>query len=102
MSWLRSVSEQKDFQGLVKACSGVKSTTFEADGGHGEGKSKVPFDLELVDIEIDQVNDLTAMRARPHVVPYRRFIYVGEVSLDRKQRDKLGAAVSNFLYLQVG
>jgi hypothetical protein len=54
----------------------------------------MPGDLELVDIELAQIEDLTGMRARPEILPYRRYLYVGEMSLDRKTREKAGQAVS--------
>ena len=34
------------------------------------------------------------MRAKPEILPYRRYLYVGEMSLDRKTREKAGQAVS--------
>jgi hypothetical protein len=51
-------------------------------------------ELELVDIEKKQLEDLTNMRKSPHLLPYRRFIYVGEVSLQKDKKEKYGAGVS--------
>lgn len=51
-------------------------------------------DLNLVDIETKQMEDLTAMRMRPHLLPYRRFIYIGEVSFASDKKNRLAAGVS--------
>jgi hypothetical protein len=52
------------------------------------------IDLNLVDIETRQMEDLTAMRMRPHLLPYRRYIHIGEVSFGTEKRNKLAAGVS--------
>lgn len=58
-------------------------------------------ELELVDIEAKQMEDLTAMRMRPHLLPYRRFIHIGEVSFAADTKAKLAAGVSRPLYLSI-
>ena len=100
LSWLRTVTEQNSFSDLLDVCKGVRPGDFvneEVVGGMGGademGKKKVR-ELELVDIETSQIEDLKAMRMRPHLLPYRRYMYVGEMSLERTTRDRLGAAVS--------
>ena len=95
--WLRSAFSQSDFQSLVDLCVGIRAGTFEtrAKASIGDIKPEATTSpLELVDIEAAQIEDLTEMRMRPDLVPYRRFLYIGEVSLDPRQRDKLGSAVS--------
>jgi hypothetical protein len=52
------------------------------------------LDLDLVDIETKQIEDLTHLRMRPHCVPYRRFIYIGDVSLGIEKRNRLATGVS--------
>ena len=88
MEWLRKVAGQKDIQDLANLCEGISSNTFIIP------EQKFPTDQDLVDVEQAQLEDLTAMRMRPHLLPYRRYIYIGEVSLDKKTQQCLGAAVS--------
>lgn len=59
-----------------------------------QASTAAPAVLDLVDIELAQVEDLTQMRMRPHLLPYRRYIYVGECSLDGDARRETGNAVS--------
>lgn len=100
MDWLHRASSQQDFQSLVDICSGVRPESFEnraldavlADSKPDLKQPSLP--LDLVDVEASQLRDLTAMRMQPHLLPYRRYIYVGEVSLDQRSVDQLGAAVS--------
>jgi hypothetical protein len=62
----------------------------EFQGRSGAGMSG---ELKLVDVEAEQLEDLTAMRGRPELLPYRRYLYVGEISLDRETRNRMGSAV---------
>lgn len=109
MSWLKKVHEQKDYDALVDLCVGVTPREFarrDSQGENdvkevknGEGSSSTRNELELVDIERDQMEDLIAMRSRPHLMPYRRYIYIGEVSLDKTTRQQYGQQVSECLFL---
>mgnify|MGYP006876497481 CR=1 FL=1 len=79
MEWLRRVTEEKSFNKLVDHCIGVTSRDFSARTASGvTGKAT---DLELIDLERAQIEDMIAMRARPHLLPYRRYIYIGGTSL---------------------
>ena len=88
--WLGKVRRQTDFEGIVSACEGVSTSTFKTDA---EDRKMASY-LDLVDVEQGQLEDLSVMRARPHLLPYRRYLYVGEVSLPRAERERLGATVS--------
>ncbi|RXK38168.1 hypothetical protein M231_04542 [Tremella mesenterica] len=57
------------------------------DEEKSKGKDQKNEKLVLVDIELEQIKDLIKMRSQPWVVPYRRYLYVGEVSLDKSTRD---------------
>ncbi|CAD6588444.1 MAG: hypothetical protein TREMPRED_005059 [Tremellales sp. Tagirdzhanova-0007] len=96
--WLHRAFEQNDFQSLVDICTEVRSTSFgkgalanQRDGkADVEARSVTP---DLVDIETSQIEDLIAMRMRPYLLPYRRYIYIGDVSLDQRACDGFGAAI---------
>ena len=83
----------------MDVCIGVRSDSFGKGALAKQRDEKAVVEtpsvpLDLVDIETSQIEDLTAMRMRPHLLPYRRYIYIGDVSLDQRSCDKLGAAVS--------
>lgn len=89
-AWLRKVCEAPDFQSLVELSLGVRSDTFVTTSAPDRPPSSM---LDQIDIETAQIKDLTAMRMRPHLLPYRRYMYIGEISLERGSRDKIGGAV---------
>ncbi len=109
ISWLQSMIDAQTFSTLVQRSQGIRADTFEK-----EDVSRFPFstevdketkplnairgprddDLTLEDIEIWQLEDLARMRARPHVLPYRRYIHIGEMALSEESRRKIGAGVS--------
>lgn len=105
LAWLKRVTEQRDFSQLVEVCRGVrvgdpkslddKMQTIDEE----KKKSFVPgtssayhTDLELIDIEKSQIEDLVAMRMRNELLPYRRYLFVGEMSLDRASRERASNA----------
>jgi len=95
------VFAQKDFQSLVEVCMDIRPNTFISRTLDNQkdinAKLAAPLtSLDLVDIETSQIEDLTAMRMRPDLLPYRRYIYIGEVSLDQRLCGHLGSAVSSF------
>lgn len=85
-AWVQRTSRCTDLEGILATCKGVRSgsSTYRAQAPSGQ--------LELIDVETEQIEDLTAMRAQPHTVPFRRYLYVGEVS-DRARLARLGQAV---------
>jgi hypothetical protein len=48
-----------------------------------------PPPLDLYSVELDTINDLIGMRSRPHIVPYRRYIYIGSLS-NRSEAMRVG------------
>ena len=84
--WVQRSARCTDLEGILATCKGVRSgsTTFRPSALTGQ--------LELIDVETEQIEDLTAMRTQPHTVPFRRYLYVGEVS-DRARLGRLGQAV---------
>jgi hypothetical protein len=103
MEWLQRISTERDYHTLVNLChnyaaflSGKKSLRADVD----VNAPPQEVTLELVDIERRQIEDLTAMRKRPHLIPYRRYIYIGEVSMTKEQRDAIGAGVSTLSPVQ--
>jgi len=93
LEWLQQSSTATDYQTLVDLCH-----DYVRARGPGTGTSKTgmenELDLELVDIEKKQLEDLTNMRKSPHLLPYRRYIFIGEVSLPKDKKDRYGAGVS--------
>lgn len=89
MEWLRKVSDERVYEGLTGLCFGVQPRDFA--GPVAESK---PRELELVDIERSQMEELVSMRAKPHLLPYRRYLYIGEISLDPKSKLKFENEVS--------
>jgi hypothetical protein len=92
LDWLQQVSTSTDYHTLVKLCH-----DFVVSRGGDKAVEMDEMDLELVDIEKKQIEDLTNMRKSPHLLPYRRYIYIGEVSLQKEKKERFGAGVSPFL-----
>ena len=92
LEWLQQVSTATDYQTLVDLCHDY----VRSKGGSNKMVEMNDQDLELVDIEKKQIEDLTNMRKSPHLLPYRRYIYIGEVSLQREKKERFGAGVSLF------
>jgi hypothetical protein len=90
LDWLQQVSTSTDYHTLVKLCH-----DFVVSRGGGKAVEMDEMDLELVDIEKKQIEDLTNMRKSPHLLPYRRYIYIGEVSLQKEKKERFGAGVSS-------
>jgi hypothetical protein len=91
MEWLQQVSTTTDYQNLVNLCHDY----VRSRGGSVDKMVELyDADLELVDIEKKQIEDLTNMRKSPHLLPYRRYIYIGEVSVQKEKKDRIGAGVS--------
>lgn len=90
LDWLQQVSTTTDYHNLVNLCHEYVQTR----GGSIKAVETNEMDLELVDIEKKQIEDLTDMRKSPHLLPYRRYIYIGEVSLQREKKEKFGAGAS--------
>ena len=89
MDWLRKVADERSYDNLTGLCFGVQPRDFTRPMGESK-----PLELDLVDIEQSQLDDLVAMRMRPHLLPYRRYLYIGEVSLDSKSKSKFENVVS--------
>jgi hypothetical protein len=89
MAWLRKVADEWVYENLADLCFGVRPHDFTLPMGESK-----PRELDLVDIEQSQLNDLVAMRTRPHLLPYRRYLYIGEVSLDAKSKSVFENEVS--------
>lgn len=106
MEWLQGINDENDFRGLVDKCQGIRPGQFEREAKISPGvkddkkaavePGQVVEEEELlqVDLEQAQLEDLAAMRSRPDLLPYRRYLYIGEMSLDQKTRDRLGGPVS--------
>ena len=107
VDWHSRIHEQNNFESLLAACSGIRRNTFErnevanasgAAAGETDGqdlKTTIkPNPLDLIDVEMSQLEDLAAMRMLPHLVPYRRYIYIGETSLDEKTLNEMSSTVS--------
>lgn len=95
MDWLRKIDETSDYDKLIDLCLGVAPADFfSLDEVGVEKKESIRKELELVDIERAQLEDLIAMRSRPHLLPYRRYIHIGELSLDQNARKQYAAEVS--------
>jgi len=92
ITWLRKSSSCSAYPELVETCREVSSTGFSTSGD-----DLGTHDMALIDVETAQLDDLARMRSRPHLLPYRRYILVGEVSLDRKARDRYEAEVSDVI-----
>jgi hypothetical protein len=90
LDWFQQVSTSTDYHTLVKLCH-----DFVVSRGGGKAVEMDGMDLELVDIEKKQIEDLTNMRKSPHLLPYRRYIYIGEVSLQKEKKERFGAGVSS-------
>lgn len=97
LEWLHQVSTATEYQTLVNLCN-----DHVRGGGPGKSAEINDMDLELVDIEKKQIEDLTNMRKSPHLLPYRRYIYIGEVSLQKERKERLGAGVSLLLDSEYG
>jgi hypothetical protein len=98
LEWLQAVTSERDYSALVNHCHDHAAFISGRKGKMGMGMDIDPPpepELELVDIERKQIEDLTAMHKRPHLLPYRRYIYVGEVSLSKEQKDRIGSGVSD-------
>lgn len=89
LDWLQQVSTSTDYHTLVKMCH-----DFVVSRGGDKAVEMDEMDLELVDIEKKQIEDLTNMRKSSHLLPYRRYIYIGEVSLQKEKKERFGAGVS--------
>lgn len=85
LNWLRCVWQCEEWADLVKRCEEYQQRYLQ---------SRVDKDMVLVDVERLGLEDLAGMRIRPHLVPYRRYLYVGQVSLKPQDKAKLGQAVS--------
>ena len=92
MEWLRKVTDERKFESLAGLCFGVQPRDFARPAGSTKSR-----ELDLIDIEQTQMEDLSAMRGRPHLLPYRRYLYIGEVSLDPKTKSKYETEVSGVI-----
>lgn len=93
--------DESYFNTLVDLCRGIRPGSFASlpstSSETKDDKKTIPTELELVDIERSQIEDLVAMRMRPDLLPYRRYIYVGEMSLDRRTRDLVSGKGVEFI-----
>ncbi|KAK4684315.1 hypothetical protein P7C73_g5870, partial [Tremellales sp. Uapishka_1] len=84
ITWMNSLSMANDFQSLLRKAQTTSTETFTQ--GHAGGADVMDIDpptsLDLGDVERAQMKDMTAMRMRPHLLPYRRYLYVGRTSLE--------------------
>lgn len=110
LDWLRAVYECTEYEPLVELCKQARAAQLETRRGSIPG-SRTPLPggnstpvpgarspkmdaplppLDLIDVEKNGIRDLMAMRQRPHIVPYRRYIYIGPVSNAnvKKESDK--------------
>jgi hypothetical protein len=97
MEWLRKVFAANDLATLTPLMS-ARPEHFMLPDGEVKVDPKAPSntDLTLEEIEIAQLVDLGMMRSNPQNVPYRRFIYIGEMSLAKETREKFGSTVRCF------
>jgi hypothetical protein len=103
MDWLQKVQAVGNYEALVELCAGVNARHFIDQPKVGDEAKKSDFatseptrrPLDLVDIEREQLADMVGMRMRPHLMPYRRYIYIGEVSLDHAARQRFAQEVSS-------
>lgn len=98
MEWLARASSQTDYKSLVGLCFDYDRFVNATAAGKGAMDMDIDVavkDLDLIDIETKQMEDLTAMRTRPDILPYRRCIHIGEVSVPSEKRAKLGQGVSS-------
>lgn len=90
LDWLRRIWQCNEWADLVKVCRkrhpGPRSPMSPSDNTQDE--------LILGDIERYGLEDLAAMRVRPHIVPYRRYLYIGQMSLHAQEKAQYGATVS--------
>ena len=106
LAWLKLVSDQRDFDRLVDVCRGVRPGDWESFASAvkhnltSEGEDKPGMGvrqmgpMDLIDLEKSQIQDLVHMRTRNELLPYRRYLYVGETSLDSVSKDRYGRTVS--------
>jgi hypothetical protein len=84
IDWLHATYEQRTFEGLVELCRGIRPEHFACHNKF-DGTSTP---LTQIDVEIAQGSDMMGMRLRPEIVPYRRYIYIGPVSMKSDQQNK--------------
>lgn len=94
MEWLARVADETEYQALANLCLEYNNPTRAKTGGMNMDIDIEIPELDLIDIETKQMEDLTAMRMRPHLLPYRRYIHIGEVSFSADKKSKLSAGVS--------
>lgn len=96
VDWLAQCTSEKDYQALVNLCLRYINPAAAKMGRMGMGMDidSDGNEMTLVDVETRQFEDLTMMRMRPHSLPYRRYIYIGDVSFGAEGRNRLAAGVS--------
>lgn len=85
--WRYKVEEQKELPALLEACRGVRAGQF----AEASTEEDIKPDVEkpsLGTIEVEQIQDLVAMRLAPYVVPYKRYLYVGHTITRPKYRQR--------------
>ncbi|KAL7421226.1 hypothetical protein Q5752_004111 [Cryptotrichosporon argae] len=98
VDWVRTAQASADWSGLVAISRAHRAAR--------HATADLP-DLDLLDIETEQLEDLAAMRTSPHAAPYRRYIYIGEMSLGQEARARLAdsielVSVDNFVAILSG
>jgi hypothetical protein len=103
LAWLKLVYDQRDFQELVQVCQGVQPRDWNSfrqiikANPPGQVNKDKPMprthELDQIDVEKAQIEDLIQMRKRTELMPYRRYLYVGEMSLDAVTKERLGRTV---------
>lgn len=94
LEWLARTTDETEYQALANLCLDYTNPAPANKGGMNMDIDLEIPELDLVDIETKQMVDLTAMRMRPHLLPYRRYIHIGEVSFGAEKKNKLAAGVS--------
>lgn len=88
--WLRDVRSSTRFKDVAKKCH--KYLQHSRPDLVSKDK-KDDLELSLSDVERLGVQDLSQMRIRPHVLPYRRYVYVGPTTLKPHDKEEYGDTV---------
>ena len=119
LDWLRQVFECTEYEPLIQLCRKAhaaqhQATQTNAVNGGGRtpasgnntpnpsgGRSPMrenaqPPPLDLLTVELEGIRDLMAMRLRPQLLPYRRYLYIGSLS-NRNEAYRIGERAIEFV-----
>lgn len=92
LEWLTKVTQCDEWKELVGLCkqvvAGKGGSAASGCRSPAAGKDTSGEPLSLHIIEEQGLRDMARMRLRPHIVPYRRYIYIGELSLNVDRRNR--------------